>query len=128
MNTESVQPLSATATKPASGTNTTSAPKHKTTGSPASEQALIQKSQVVQATPARTVQETVAAVAAQLESYLRSVGRELQFRVDSASGKTVVSVRDAATGDVIRQIPSEEALRLAQSLGSQSNSLVDVLV
>lgn len=127
MNTESVQPLSATATKPASGTNTTSAPKHKTTGSPASEQALIQKSQVVQAPQARTVQETVAAVAAQLESYLRSVGRELQFSVDSASGETVVRVRDPSTGDVIRQIPSEEALRLAQSLGSQSNSLVDVL-
>jgi flagellar protein FlaG len=127
VNTESVQPLSATATKPASGPNTTSAPKHTTTGSPAHEQALIQKSQGVQAPQARTVQETVAAVAAQLESYLRSVGRELQFSIDSASGETVVRVRDPATGDVIRQIPSEEALRLAQSLGSQSNSLVDVI-
>jgi flagellar protein FlaG len=123
-----VQPLSATATKPASGTKTTTAPKHTTAASPASEQALLQKSQVVQAAHTRTVQEAAAAVAAQLESYLRSVGRELQFSVDSASGKTVVSVRDAATGDVIRQIPSEEALRLAESLGSQSNSLVDVIV
>jgi uncharacterized FlaG/YvyC family protein len=39
----------------------------------------------------------------------------------------VVSVRDAATGDIIRQIPSEEALRLAQALGNQPNALLDVL-
>jgi flagellar protein FlaG len=50
----------------------------------------------------------------------------LQFSVDSASGRTVVSVRDMATGDVIRQIPSEEALRLAQALGSGGSTLVDV--
>jgi flagellar protein FlaG len=64
----------------------------------------------------------------QIESYLRSVGRQVQFSIDSASGRTVVSVRDADTGDVIRQIPSEEALRLAQSLGAQSSSLLDVVV
>jgi flagellar protein FlaG len=75
----------------------------------------------------RTVEETTAAVAQQLESYLRSVGRSVQFSIDSASGETVVSVRDAATGEVIRQIPSEEALRLARTLGTQNQSLVDVL-
>lgn len=127
MNTDNVQPLSVTATKPASSSSTSSAPK-RTTGAPPSEQVLIQKSQTVQVANTRTVQEATAAVAAQLESYLRSIGRELQFSVDSASGKTVVSVRDAATGDVIRQIPSEEALRLAEALGSQSNALIDVVV
>jgi flagellar protein FlaG len=75
----------------------------------------------------RTVEETTAAVAQHLESYLRSVGRSVQFSIDTTSGDTVVSVRDAATGDVIRQIPSEEALRLARALGAQGNSLVDVL-
>ena len=53
-------------------------------------------------------------VAAQLESYLRSVGRSLQFSIDSESGRTVVSVRDSSTGDLIRQIPNDEAMRLAQ--------------
>jgi flagellar protein FlaG len=76
----------------------------------------------------RTVQETTAAVAQQLESYLRSVGRSLQFSVDEQSGETVVSVRDAETGEVIRQIPSAEALRIAQALGNQRNSLIDILV
>jgi flagellar protein FlaG len=122
VNTENVQPLSVTATKPASST---SAPK-RTTGSPVPEQALISKA-AVQVAHARTLQETTAAVAVQIESYLRSVGRDVLFSIDSASGRTVVSIRDANTGDVIRQIPSEEALRLAQALGSQPNSLVDVL-
>jgi flagellar protein FlaG len=76
----------------------------------------------------RTVQETTAAVAQQLETYLRSVGRSVQFSIDEQSGETVVSVRDADTGEVIRQIPSAEALRLAQALGNQPNSLIDILV
>jgi flagellar protein FlaG len=75
------------------------------------------------------MQETTAAVAAQLESYLQSIGRSLQFSIDSDSGRTVVSVKDMATGDVIRQIPSEEALRLAQALGQPGGSaLLDTQV
>lgn len=79
-----------------------------------------------EATP--SVRDTMEKVAAQLESYLRSVGRSLQFSIDPESGRTIISVRDSATGEIIRQIPKAEALRLAQSLGSQPNSLIDVLV
>jgi flagellar protein FlaG len=124
VNTENVQPLSVPATKPASSNS--SAAK-RTTISPVAEQALILKSSAP-VPEVRSVQETTAAVAAQLESYLRSIGRQVEFSIDSESGRTVVSVRDANTGDVIRQMPSEEALRIAQALGSQSNSLIDVLV
>lgn len=67
----------------------------------------------------------IEAVAERLESYLRSVSRSLEFRVDSASGKTVVSVRDAETGDLIRQFPSEEVLRLAEMAEDQTIVLVN---
>ncbi len=50
-----------------------------------------------------------------MEKYVRSVGRSLQFRVDEDSGRVVVSVRDPSTGELIRQIPSEEALRSPSS-------------
>jgi len=123
VNTDPVRPLSITATKP---TASDGAQKRQTDASPAIPQASIPK-----ATPStvevRTVEETTAAVAQQLESYLRSVGRSVQFSIDSESGETVVSIRDAATGEVIRQIPSAEALRLAESLGAQRSSLLDVL-
>jgi flagellar protein FlaG len=124
VNTDKVQPLSTTATKPAS-TGSTQTVK-RTTASPTVEQALILKRAAV--SDSRSVQEVTAAAAAQIESYLRSNGRSLHFSVDTQSGMTVVSVKDIATGDVIRQIPSEEALRLAHALQTQggSSSLLDV--
>ena len=58
----------------------------------------------------------VRAAAAQIDAYLRSNGRSLEFRVDQDSHRVVVSVHDAATGEVIRQIPDEEVLRTARVL------------
>jgi flagellar protein FlaG len=57
-------------------------------------------------------------VAADMEKYVRDSGRNLQFQVDDGTGQVVVRVVDAASGDVIRQIPSEELLRLARSVSS----------
>jgi flagellar protein FlaG len=62
----------------------------------------------------------VKAAARQIEAYMRSLGRALEFRVDDATGRTVVTVRDSSTGDVVRQIPTEEVLRIAQSLAAHS--------
>lgn len=56
----------------------------------------------------------VAAVA--LKEFAQSVQRDLDFRVDDGSGQVVVKVTDSTSGDVIRQIPSEEALQLAENL------------
>jgi hypothetical protein len=68
---------------------------------------------------------SLEAVAQRLEAYLTSVGRSLEFRVDAASGRTVLSVRDAQTGDLIRQIPGEEVLRLAEMAEDQTIVLVN---
>jgi len=121
VNTDTVRPLSVTATKPAASDST----QKRQTTSPTLPQVSIPK-QTTSTVDTRTVQETTAAVAQQLETYLRSVGRSVQFSIDTKSGETVVSVRDATTGGLIRQIPSEEALRLAQALTAKGNSLVDV--
>jgi flagellar protein FlaG len=72
--------------------------------------------------------DAMKAAAEQIESYLRATGRELRFSVDEATGETVVTVRDSVSGDVIRQIPNAEALRLAQALGNQPNVLIDISV
>lgn len=69
--------------------------------------------------------ETIEAVAQRIESYLKSVHRSLEFRVDSASGRTVLTVRDSETGDLIRQIPSEEVLRLAEMADEQTIALMN---
>jgi flagellar protein FlaG len=126
VNTETVQPLSAIpATMPTSRATGSSAAQRSP--SPVSVQAL--NSNAAPSAPAtRTAQETLAAVAVQIESYLRSVGREVQFRIDDESGRTVVSIRDANTGEVIRQMPSEEALRLARDFGSPQSSFLNLTV
>jgi flagellar protein FlaG len=40
----------------------------------------------------------------------------LQFTVDEASGRTIVSVIDSETRQVVRQIPSEEIMRMARAM------------
>ncbi len=68
--------------------------------------------------------EIITAVAEQLQTYVQKSGRELEFRVDNSTGHTVVSVRDGS-GTLIRQIPSEEALRLAERMSEGSGTLLD---
>ncbi|MEQ1579600.1 MAG: flagellar protein FlaG [Steroidobacteraceae bacterium] len=76
--------------------------------------------------PADATAKSIKAAAEQIESYLRHVNTDLEFRVDEAAGKVVVSVRERATGELIRQIPSKEALALAAQLDACCTSgLVD---
>ena len=44
------------------------------------------------------------------------VKRQLEFSIDDQSGRTVITVRDSDTQEVIRQIPNEEALNFARKL------------
>lgn len=55
-----------------------------------------------------------------IASFVQNVSRELRFSVDADLGKTVVTVVDQNTDQIIRQIPGEEALALARYLTEQS--------
>ena len=52
----------------------------------------------------------------QLNDFVQNVQRDLQFEVDNDLGQTIVKVVDQSTREVIRQIPDELALRLAENL------------
>lgn len=67
--------------------------------------------------------EPVEAAASSLREFVQSIRRNLNFDVDDSSGRVVVQVTDSESGDVIRQIPSEDALKLAESL-SEIRSLL----
>lgn len=76
--------------------------------------------------PAEPSADDVKRAAKQLEAHLQSMNRYLEFRVDEDSGRTVVTVKDKTTGETIRQIPSEEIMRLAQNLGGKAHTgLID---
>jgi flagellar protein FlaG len=51
-----------------------------------------------------------------LNDYVQNIQRNLQFSVDKESGAMVVKVIDTKSAKVIRQIPTEESLRMARSL------------
>jgi flagellar protein FlaG len=58
-----------------------------------------------------------------LNDYVQNVQRNLQFSIDKESGATVVKVIDSKSEKVIRQIPTEETLRLARSLVEKSDDV-----
>lgn len=72
----------------------------------------------LQDAPGKKVQEDrqLSEAVLQLNDYVQSVSRDLQFEVDNDLGQTIVKVVDQQTQEVIRQIPDEVALRLAEKL------------
>jgi len=53
---------------------------------------------------------------AKVESFLKVQNRDLAFTIDEDTKRSVVTVKDSSSGDVIRQIPSEEVLKLAERI------------
>lgn len=65
---------------------------------------------------ARELVASVEEAVANLNEYVQTIQRDLQFRLDDTSGKTVITVYDRQTEEVVRQIPDDVALRLARNL------------
>jgi len=60
-----------------------------------------------------------------VQQKLSAAAPSLDFSIDSGSGQTVIKVMDPATKDVIRQIPSEEVLKLNQEITSMQGMLLN---
>lgn len=69
----------------------------------------------------KEMQDHVEAAVAQMNEYIQSTQRDLHFSYDRAAGETVVKVLDRTTQEVIRQIPDESFLKLAQSKASEGD-------
>ncbi|AUY36349.1 flagellar protein FlaG [Pseudomonas soli] len=63
----------------------------------------------------------------EIRDFVQSSQRKLDFSIDDSTGRVVVKVIATESGDVIRQLPSETALKLAQSLSEASSLLFDGL-
>lgn len=64
-------------------------------------------------------------LAESISRFVKSMNRDLTFSVHEASGHTVVTVLDGETKEVIRQIPSEEFLRMSEAVASGRSVLID---
>jgi len=74
----------------------------------------------------RRSSENLQAAARTIDTFVRDMGRSLDFRVDSSSGKQIVRVSNPQTGEVVRQIPNEEAVQIARSLNYLQSVLVSI--
>lgn len=106
----SVLPLSGSLTSPSVGDR------------PRERQALQQAP--ASAPPAGAEVKPVVALPAALAEANRALagrGSELTFEMDAESGRIIVKLIDKDTGEVLRQIPSPEMLRIARALRDGEN-------
>lgn len=59
-----------------------------------------------------------------LNHAMHSLSQELEFSVDPDSQRTIVKVVDQQTQEVIRQIPTKEALEIAKALDKMQGLLI----
>ncbi|WP_428771779.1 flagellar protein FlaG [Vibrio sp.] len=64
----------------------------------------------------------------QMNEFVSSINTGLSFRVDEQSGRDVVTIFEASTGDIIRQIPDEEMLEVLRRLRAQASRYSSGLV
>ncbi|MGE8451490.1 MAG: flagellar protein FlaG [Pseudomonadales bacterium] len=77
---------------------------------------------------AQAEQEKLKMAVQEIEKFVQSVKRNLEFSIDEPSGQVVVKVIASDSGEVVRQIPNEEVLRLANSLNDASSLLFSAKV
>ena len=79
-------------------------------------QAVATQTQEAVTQPAEIERGKLETAVSDIQDFVQTVRRDINFALDDDSGRMVINVTEASSGDVIRQIPSEEALRLAENL------------
>ena len=59
-----------------------------------------------------------------INEFVDSMNTGLSFRIDEDTGKEVVTIYDAKTGDTLRQFPSEDMLEVLKRLSEHSTGLI----
>ena len=90
-----------------------------TASAPAAKQSISDKSAAPIVDP-----ELVKKATEQINKFIQSSSRNLQFSVDQNLNRIIVKVVDKETGEVIRQIPGEETLAIANSLDTSKGVLI----
>lgn len=82
-----------------------------------------QRPETQQATQA-AVEQQVSQAVENINTVLQTRTPGLEFSVDRESDRTIVKVVDTKTQEVIRQMPSEEAIQIAKALDQLQSLLV----
>jgi flagellar protein FlaG len=74
------------------------------------------KGEAVTKSPAPSNNQITDDVVNELNDAILGVRRELRFSIDEDSGRAVVQVLDSETGEMIRQLPSDEVLAVSRHI------------
>ena len=66
----------------------------------------------------------ISAAVSRLNNHVQNISRDLEFTIDEELNRTIITVYDSETEEVIRQIPSDEVLALARSLESNGGAIL----
>lgn len=100
--------------------NKLSITKNEATGA---KEIAVEKSAAEKATP-----EEVEEAVVEMNSVMQNMQRNLSFSIDEQLGEPIISITDAETDEVIRQIPSEELVVLRKKLDDVVGILFDTKV
>ncbi|WP_082583930.1 flagellar protein FlaG [Noviherbaspirillum sp. Root189] len=120
-----IQPTNSSATLPA--TDTALQKGNVAAGAPVAIRSVASS-----AVPLSTVQQpgavpdlsTLEQAVKDLNKAMQTQSANLEFSVDEDSNRTIVKVIDQQTQEVLRQIPSEEALKISKALNQVSGLLI----
>jgi flagellar protein FlaG len=68
------------------------------------------------ATDLRLAKEAIASKVEELNRFVRARNAQIQFVIDETSARVITKIVDINTSEVLRQIPSEEVLRMSEAL------------
>ncbi len=92
---------------------------------PAGSAAVKDAASGAQPAPPPETEESVRAAVAAINRAAKALNNSVQLDLDSDSGRAVVRVIDSETGQLIRQIPSEEVLELRRALDRIAGLLIN---
>ncbi len=102
----------------------TTTPANASTSATAANEIKVPKSNIQVDT--EEMKKNLALAINQLNEMMRDGGRNLTFQIDpSRKGQPVVVVRKEDTGEVIRQIPNPEVLKVAHSIDALKGLLMN---
>lgn len=76
------------------------------------------------ASAAAPSREEVAVAVKKLNEAIPPSARSLEFEIDKELDEIVVKIVDIATGDVVRQMPTKEALDMAKAIDKMQGLLI----
>lgn len=69
-------------------------------------------------------EQALARLVGEINEQAQVVQRQLEFTVDEVTNRTIIRVKNAETGEMIREIPPEELNHIARSLRENSSNVL----